>query len=307
MFRIQPSPRSRIPGSTRRVSCHGAHTLTSCAKRISSSVKSAKNLYGLDIALFTRMSTGPSSASTASTIASRDCVGSPRSAATGTARAPIASSCSSVSRIELPNVSVSRLRDTSPSAAPSDARRMASALPIPRLAPVISATLPAQLPAMSRPLLGHSRFAERLERYSTSSAANLSLPSSYDAVSGAQRSDALLVVEDERVVRVDLRVDLGHGCEEPPGKVVGAVDGDVLLRDQRLALILRLHVLELRSQAVGLVARGVVLLVRGRRPAPSSRRSPDPSRSSWESSASNADLYDQNALTTDCRSWKNDA
>ena len=88
-------------------------------------------------------------------------------------------------------------------------------------------------------------------------------------------------------------------------EVVGAVDGDVLLRDQCVALLLRLHVLELRGQTVGLVARGVVLLVQG----DDLRLQPVDlltDRSSWESSASNADLYDQNALTTDCRSWNKD-
>src|SRR5262245_16635444 len=98
------------------------------------------------------MSIGPSSARHAAMKSAREAASrmSPRIA---TARPPSASIAATVSRSVpgTPSGAWSRLRATAATRAPSDARRLAIAAPIPRLAPVTSATFPSQEPPMRSP------------------------------------------------------------------------------------------------------------------------------------------------------------
>jgi hypothetical protein len=90
--------------------------------------------YGLVAALFTRMSMLPNRSMQCSTAASA-CSGSPALAATTSMSPPISSAAARRSSI---------LREEMRTDAPASAYALAIALPMPREAPVTSATLPAR-------------------------------------------------------------------------------------------------------------------------------------------------------------------
>jgi hypothetical protein len=98
-------------------------------------------MYGLVAALFTRMSTRPSRSTVAATQAPI-CSGSPALAAKTSSLPPAVPISSAVAS------RASILRDDSITSAPAAANVAATALPIPRLAPVTRATFPSSVISM---------------------------------------------------------------------------------------------------------------------------------------------------------------
>src|SRR5262249_8021736 len=155
MLTIQPRLRATMSGSTSWHSSKGACRFASIVSRKSRSENFRKRRYGPCAALFTTMSTGPSSRRQASTKLLREAA-SITSPWIATAVPPRAWIVATVSR-SVPGSfggCASRLRATAATRAPPDARRCAIAAPMPRLAPVTSATLSLHSPAMGGLLCG---------------------------------------------------------------------------------------------------------------------------------------------------------
>ena len=140
---IHPSPRSRIWGRTSRMSFHGTQKLSCRIFSIPLSDQSIKGLKPPAAALFTRMSMVPSFCSTLATRCERSLFGSLRSNGIPMIFDPVdsrsATACSRVPRSASPGCGLEQIATEAPSAA----RRWAIAFPIPRLAPVTSATRPS--------------------------------------------------------------------------------------------------------------------------------------------------------------------
>jgi hypothetical protein len=147
---IQPSPDSRIAGTTACARSNGASTFTSNMIRRRLCGKSLIGMWIPAAALFTSTSIGPPSRSTASgTIRSRS-FGSARSAATTATASECARQRASVS-LRLPSrwSCRSTVRAVMTTAAPSAANRSAMPAPMPRLAPVTITRRPSSAPMPS--------------------------------------------------------------------------------------------------------------------------------------------------------------
>src|SRR5205823_5141134 len=141
MLTIRPAPRAAIPWRTAWVVLRTPFRLTAMRRSQSAGSLSAKKCSRSQPALLTRTSSGPSAPSIAATArptASR----SATSAAAAALRPPAARTSAATASAVAPS------RSTIPTASPSRASRSAMARPIPRPAPVTSATEPtALLPA----------------------------------------------------------------------------------------------------------------------------------------------------------------
>ena len=134
---MRPHPRSRIFGPTARAHSHGPFRLVSITMSQSASVSSSIGPRLLTPALFTRMSIGPSSASTSDT--SRvTCSASITSAANPRARRPVAAAISDAA-----DSHASRERPEIATSAPASASACAMTRPSPRAPPVTSARRPS--------------------------------------------------------------------------------------------------------------------------------------------------------------------
>ena len=121
------------------INSHGAQRFTWRHRSSASAVVTSKGSYPFVAALFTSMSIGPSSASTRPTRSLRPPAGSERSHGTTNAWPPRAS----MRRLVFSRPSM--VRAVTATLAPSAARRMAIAVPVPPwLAPVTRATWPSQ-------------------------------------------------------------------------------------------------------------------------------------------------------------------
>src|SRR5262245_44863996 len=155
---ISPPPFSRITGAHRFMIEYIALRLRSICPAHSSGVvsqKPRKTLSPVSAALFPRMSTRPKVASTSSTTRSRSSARL-RSAPMASASQPSCSIASAVSPT-VPVRSSSRrttVRAVTATSAPSPASSSATARPIPRAAPVTSATFPCSGPGPMSSLLG---------------------------------------------------------------------------------------------------------------------------------------------------------
>ncbi len=141
---MRPQPASSIPGRTDALSTIGPRTLIASAAVTAAGSRSGVGPSGqTTAALFTRSSTGPSSA-TARASAAWACVVLPTSAGTASAVRPrswISAATAS---------SWSPLRAIRATLAPASASPSATSRPIPRPAPVTSATRPSSAASITR-------------------------------------------------------------------------------------------------------------------------------------------------------------
>src|SRR5438034_6061575 len=167
MLTMAPLRRSIMSGMTNRASRNGAVRSTASIARQWLSLKSLMGTYQLTAALLTSTSTGPKAAC-ASSIRRWQSSSFERSTCTACALPPasvisLAVPSNVPGRKCCPSLSV---RAATTTLAPSRANNCAMAAPMPRLAPVTTATLPSSCPAIVTPLYSDGSAGVRRTRLS---------------------------------------------------------------------------------------------------------------------------------------------